>query len=331
LKKQIEDIRKICREKEEKFKQRKDALNLAKQEENRCSSSHSYTISNPFFPVSQLPEANELSSDRTESSDKDTIIDGSLTLQSEILDEELQQQEEEEHNTSEKESKNAQNSIDKRLNESIKQPQVNRQQFQLKDLIDKQKEEYVLAMDLLKRKFASEQHSLLAQLQSQMQNLTSTPMTNTSMVSNELTEDEEFAEFKQDLHSNSAGEKTLVNETDRKITNAATVINAYVRGYLVRRLMKTSLVQERVKNILETVQYIRNIEKHRSGSPILKNNILKKKLFMYLQGDLYRVYEIFIHYSTKEKMRMIAADRDSLQKTVYERNMDYLNCSVQTI
>lgn len=317
LRKQITEIREICRSKEEKLKQRKDSLNQAKkkeEEEGRCSSANSYVVSSPFFPVSELPEANEVSSDnRTESSDKETIIDGSLTIQSESLmaDDE-----------SEKESKNAQNSFDKESTIFEKnEPEI---KMQLRDLIDKQKNEYVTAMKHLKMKFLTEQNALLHQLQNQMHNH-STPMTNNSFI---MTEDEEFAEFKSDLHSSS--ERTLTNESDIK-SKAATKINALCRGYLTRRLMKTSCVQERVKNILDTLHYIRNIEKHHSGSKILRDDLLKQKLFMYLQGDLYRINDIFINYSTKEKMKIIRTDRESRLKRIMLRNEEMLNDTIQTI
>ncbi|KAG5679149.1 hypothetical protein PVAND_008740 [Polypedilum vanderplanki] len=327
----IQEIKVKCKEIEEKLQKRLEYYEAKKEEEkSRCSSAHSYTISNPVFPVSQLPEASELSSDNKTESDKETIIDTSLTMQSEAQDDETKEQPEEhdELNMSKKETKNAQNSFEKQSTPNIFDQSHIKQQ--LRYLIDRQKREYLKTMDDLKRKFAAEQHGLLENIQSIMQNVTSTPMTNTSIA---LTEDEEFAEFKNNLHNSGGikvGEKTLINETDLKI-KAATTINAYARGYLVRRLMKTKFVQERVKNILETVKYIQNIEKHRSGTPILRNDTLKKKLFSYLQSDLYRVYDIFINYSIKEKMRLIAADRAAHNKTVFEGNQDYLNCSIQTI
>ena len=68
---------------EEKIKQRKDLLNYSrKAEEERCSSANSYTISNPVFPISQLPEV----LDKTDS-DKDTINEDASSIQTEFNEE----------------------------------------------------------------------------------------------------------------------------------------------------------------------------------------------------------------------------------------------------
>lgn len=123
-------------------------------------------------------------------------------------------------NAADKSSKDLKNEIDKRsltpassIYETALVPHINNQ---LKDLIDKQKEEYLFAMEVLKNKFTSEQRDLLLNFQSNL--VTSTPL-NASVAP--TTDDEDFTAFKTCLQSQSVSleEKTLINEQDVKVRN----------------------------------------------------------------------------------------------------------------
>lgn len=292
--------------KEEKIKQKKDLLNYSRKvEEERCSSANSYTISNPVFTVSQLPEA----LDKTDS-DKETINEDASSIQTEFNGE--QKEKELDSNQSYKH----QNSCEL-FRSDLKD--------QMKSLIDRQKEEYLKTMNVLKKKFIVEQQQLFIKLQNNMQNLTSTPLTNNSI---NLTEDEEFTEFQTCLQSfNKTGsEKTLVNETDQK-NKAASKINAFVRGYFVRRLIKTIYVQELIKSIQDTLHFVFSLNQHKLGGSPVQDILLKTKLFKQLQSDLHRFNDIFHQYSTKERMRIIANDRECRRKKIIEKRMEYLNQS----
>ena len=291
--------------KEEKIKHRKDLLNYSmKAEEERCSSANSYTISNPVFAVSQLPEA----LDQTDS-DEETINEDTSSIQTEF-------NEGERLADNNQKLKKEQNSCD------LFRPDL---KDQMKSLIEKQKEEYLKTMNVLKRKFIVEQQQLFTKLQNNMQNLTSTPLTNNSI---NLTEDEEFIEFQTCLQSfdKTESEKTLVNEADQK-NKAATKITAFARGYLIRRLIKTIYVQELIKNIQDTLHFVFSLNQNKFGGSPVQDILLKTKLFKQLQSDLHRFNDIFHQYSTKEKMRIIANDREFRRRKIVEKRMEYLNRS----
>lgn len=325
----------MCKEKEEQRDKKLKEIELFEKDEeleHRCGSANSYTISNPIFSQDILPKANELissSDERTESSDKETIIDGSITIQS---------IEEDEQHHSEKELKDAQNEFDKRsvtTSSSVFddfQPNEDKMKIELKKLSDKQKAEHLKVMELLYRKFATERHQLVEKLQSKSKMLlpqTSTPL-NSSSISFVNTEDEEFEEFQTCLQNSENAEKTLVNETDLR-ERAATKINACARGFLLRRLMRTIYVQQHIKNITETLQFVLSLnDNHKTSNPI-QDQILKTKLFKQLQRDLYRFSEIFNKYLIKEKMKIIADDRAIRIKNLIQKNREILECSFQTI
>lgn len=326
---EIKIIREIVRAKELKLQQRKeekDRENTAKQlarDENDANKSRrlSYTMTSPVFDSELLPKISVDSSD----SDKDTVIDGTFSLQSVDLEQDIDVDE----NAADKSSKDLRNELDKRsatpassIYESVIVPQVNNQ---LKQLIEKQKHEYLKAMEAMKNKFSSEQQELLVQIQNNLQ-VTSTPL-NVSMVPS--TDDEDFSAFKTCLQSQSISleEKTIVNDHDAKVSwrisldeqikdfinfqlRASTIINAYVRGFLTRKLMKTIYVQEHIRNVKETLQLVLNLaDQHIEGNPV-QNILLKAKLFRQLQSDLNLFNEIFFNYPTNEQMKIISADRE---------------------
>lgn len=331
----------------QKRKEEKDRENIAKQLVNNISQptmrprSGSYTELKPTFAVNLLPKIAIETSD----SDKETVVDGPASMQSftSVVDE----------SAADKSSKDLKNEIDRRSTapaspfyESSLVPKVN---HQLKDLIEKQKQEYLMAMEALKNKFTSEQHDLLMNIQSNL--VTSTPLDNSCVPCSE-DEDEEFTEFKTCLRSQSIslGDKTMVNDDqDAKVSfniqfqtflslsvvflqmKASTVINAYVRGYLTRRLIGTIYVQEHIRNIKETLQLVLNLDDHHIGGSPVQNILLKAKLFRQLQSDLYNFNEIFFKYSIKENMKIISADREIRLKKQVEENKENLNLSFHEI
>lgn len=252
------------------------------------SRSDSYTISTPIFPAEQLPQAN------TEIDESNKQPDESISMQSECIDID-NQKEKDDVTEDEKSTTNFENF----------QPQM---KTQLKDLINKQKNEYLEAMKILKIKFEQEQRQLLHNLQNI--NLTSTPLTNVSIAP---TEDEEFTEFQTCLQSASSSEATLTNDHDNEIKEkAATIINKYARGFLVRRLFNTSYVQQCIVNIQNTLEFVLTLKEKSSENLIpLDEKIL---LYKQLKDDLYRIHNTFFDTSTKEKMKLIASDRKNRRK-----------------
>lgn len=106
---------------------------------------------------------------------------------------------------------------------------------------------------------------------------------------------------------------------------ASTIINAYARGFLVRRLMKTVYVQEHIRNIKETLQLVLNLADHHVSNTV-QNTQMKSKLFRQLQGDLILFNEIFLKNSTKENMKIISTDREMRLKRFLkgEKNSSFI-------
>lgn len=315
LRREIAEIRNACKAKEEQLKIQKDLANEAKKNDLMRSRSDSYTISSPIFSADQLPEINSVKETSTIEPEKEDEL---MSLESGIVEELTHDGDE---NLKEQESVHidAPAKVIEEVLRAEEEPKTSipndaydlfQPQFksQLQDLIKNQKEEYLDTVNILKRRFLAEQQQLLQKLQISMQNMTSTPLQNVSLAP---TEDEEFTEFQTCLQSvhNTDEDTTLTNGQERK-EKAATIINAYARGYLVRRLLKTIYVQECIRNIQDTLQFISTLDQHKRKSDEIQDILLKTKLFQQLQGDLYRLYNIFFDLSTREKMKLISSDRE---------------------
>lgn len=284
-----------------------------KNESLMRSRSDSYTISTPIFTADQLPDANEVNPTphKTEPvQDKpESISEPTEAIQQSI--EKIPEKIVNIDDQTEKESIENETTQEKTFSTSdMIQSQL---KTQLTDLIKKQKHEYFLAMQILKRKFEDEQLDFLQKLQNT--NMTSTPLTNVSLVP---TEDEEFTEFQTCLQSvvSADSEITLTNDQDTK-EKAATIINKYARGFLVRRLMRTSYVNECINNISDTLNLVFTLK---DTSPIQKS--VKSHLYETLKGDLYRLHDVFFANSTKEKMNLITFDRENRQKKLAQLNKE---------
>lgn len=194
----------MARLKELKWQKAKEEKVIKKREDvfiqENLQRRNSYTIKSPIFDFSVLPKISGSSE-----SDKETVIGLESSFQSEFTD---------------KSSKDLLNEIDKRsttpssLYAAVIEPQVN---SQLKDLIEKQKREYLNAMETLKNKFTNEQHQLLMNIQSNLL-VTSTPLNHSVM---STTDDEDFTAFRTCLQSISQSqnveEKTIINDADTKV------------------------------------------------------------------------------------------------------------------
>lgn len=90
--------------------------------------------------------------------------------------------------------------------------------------------------------------------------------------------------------------------------------------------MKTIYVQEHVRNIKETLQLVLNLDDHDMGG---QNVLMRLKLFRQLQSDLHNFNEIFFQYSMKERMKIIASDRDIRSKKLVDEKKADLSLSFQ--
>lgn len=100
------------------------------------------------------------------------------------------------------------------------------------------------------------------------------------------------------------------------------------RGYLVRRLINTLYVQECIRNIRDTLQFVLSLS---DKNKISIHESFKIKLFQQLQGDLFRLHDIFFKKSTKDKMNLIGSDRQRRRKKLAHENEDQLSKSFQEI
>ena len=216
---EIKQIRELVREKElkwQKRKEKKDRENLAKQsarnddQQEMRPRSGSYTLLAPTFSRSLLPKISIETSD----SDKETVVDASIQSFTTENDESAEN----------KSTKDLRNEIDKRSTtqasvfESSLAPSINNH---LKELIEKQKQEYLRAMEALKNKFSNEQHDLMMNIQTNLL-VSSTPL-NSSVAPYSSTDDEDFTEFKTGLRSQSISleDKTIINDHDAKVSYIA--------------------------------------------------------------------------------------------------------------
>lgn len=92
---------------------------------------------------------------------------------------------------------------------------------------------------------------------------------------------------------------------------AATIINSHVRGYLIRRLLRTELVQNIIDNIKNILFMILD------ANP--KEIQLKRGYLMKLNANCERLHDIFFQFTTKERMEVITKDRELLLARLSQR------------
>ncbi|KAJ6638458.1 Centriolar coiled-coil protein of 110 kDa [Pseudolycoriella hygida] len=98
------------------------------------------------------------------------------------------------------------------------------------------------------------------------------------------------------------------NQTEKD--KAATKINAFVRGYLTRRLFKTEHVQEIVKTVRDTLYFVIDLHFESSEVESVADIQMKHNLLQQLEACRYNLSHIFLSKTRAEQMDMIAIDRD---------------------
>lgn len=200
---------------------------------------------------------------------------------------------------------------------------------QQEELVRRQAEEQKQLMD----QFARQQQNLIAKLKQSfpelisnesrfMQNRTSSPIQSDHQLNGSLNAEESSfystvrgdsptcsmslvsdAYSKQYLSSiRSFNEEPLC----RKENAAATKINSLVRGYLIRRLLRTAFVQnviENIKNILCTIL---------DSDPKTGDIKLRRNYLLILNSNCEKLHDVFFKLSIKERMELIAKDREML-------------------
>lgn len=92
---------------------------------------------------------------------------------------------------------------------------------------------------------------------------------------------------------------------------AATIINSHVRGYLIRRLLRTEFVQNIIDNIKNILFRILD------ANP--RDMQLKRTYLMQLNGNCEKLHDVFFQFTTKERMAVINRDRQLLLQRLSQR------------
>uniref|UniRef100_A0A1B0CET0 Centriolar coiled-coil protein of 110 kDa n=1 Tax=Lutzomyia longipalpis TaxID=7200 RepID=A0A1B0CET0_LUTLO len=105
-----------------------------------------------------------------------------------------------------------------------------------------------------------------------------------------------------------------VDPLSPRSAKAASVINAHVRGYLVRRLLRTEAVQQIIQTFHDTRLFL--IELHRDSQNKNSNPTdieLKRRLLQQLSSSLGSLHGVFFQLPVSERMDIIAKDRENLR------------------
>uniref|UniRef100_A0A1I8PG26 Centriolar coiled-coil protein of 110 kDa n=1 Tax=Stomoxys calcitrans TaxID=35570 RepID=A0A1I8PG26_STOCA len=115
--------------------------------------------------------------------------------------------------------------------------------------------------------------------------------------------------------SNSNGRREI--EQINRANAAATIINAYARGFLVRRLFKTEQIQRIVQTIHDTLIFVLNLHMETCENPEEGNtpaNIkLKARLLQQLSSATHTLHLVLFQTSVNERMEIIARDRKRIK------------------
>ncbi|XP_053951041.1 uncharacterized protein LOC128858640 isoform X2 [Anastrepha ludens] len=106
-------------------------------------------------------------------------------------------------------------------------------------------------------------------------------------------------------------------EESNRREKAVTIINAHVRGYLVRRLLQTEHIQRIVQTIKDTLIFVWSLHRETLQDPIEANapaNIkLKAQLFKQLTSAIHTLHLILFQTSVTERMGIISRDRKRIK------------------
>uniref|UniRef100_A0A8D8HEP4 Centriolar coiled-coil protein of 110 kDa n=1 Tax=Culex pipiens TaxID=7175 RepID=A0A8D8HEP4_CULPI len=103
---------------------------------------------------------------------------------------------------------------------------------------------------------------------------------------------------------------------------AASVINAYARGYLTRRLFQTERVQKVIQVIRDTLLFILDLHHESTGRQQIRSPAdlqLKRTLLHQLTSACYQLHEIFFGIPVCKRMEIIRADRENLRRKLENR------------
>ncbi|XP_058055589.1 uncharacterized protein LOC131207000 [Anopheles bellator] len=106
------------------------------------------------------------------------------------------------------------------------------------------------------------------------------------------------------------GNRRMANRIEEeRLLRAGTIINAYARGYLTRRLFRTQKIQSIKQTIVDNLCLILNSRNETSGKSDPMAVSLRRKAFQRVALCLDNLHEIFIDYTPQKRLQMIQRDR----------------------
>jgi hypothetical protein len=117
----------------------------------------------------------------------------------------------------------------------------------------------------------------------------------------------------------------IQNELLKIQAKAATKINAFIRGFLTRRLYQTIIVQTHIQTIRDTLLLIVDLAHEQQVTGVIKTSDediqLKTRVLKQLMESCNRIHEIFFVIPIKERMELIRRDRERLEKKRQDRSL----------
>ncbi|XP_037028165.1 uncharacterized protein LOC119068612 isoform X2 [Bradysia coprophila] len=114
-----------------------------------------------------------------------------------------------------------------------------------------------------------------------------------------------------------------INDNDdrqNKEIRAATKINAFVRGYLTRRLFKTEQVQKVIKTIRDSLYLVIDLHFEHTDVESVADIQMKHNLLQQLESNRYNLSHIFVTKTPAEQMAIIACDRQIMINRLVKSN-----------
>ncbi|XP_050084923.1 uncharacterized protein LOC126570886 [Anopheles aquasalis] len=109
-----------------------------------------------------------------------------------------------------------------------------------------------------------------------------------------------------DTNGNGGSHGLPLQDSQQKVQHAATIITAYARGYLTRRLFQTSEVQSIKQTIVDILTFIVS---SRNGQGDDLDASLRRNAFKHIAFCLDRLHDVFVNYTPQQRMQMIRRDR----------------------
>ncbi|XP_038163734.1 uncharacterized protein LOC119798369 isoform X2 [Cyprinodon tularosa] len=116
--------------------------------------------------------------------------------------------------------------------------------------------------------------------------------------------------FSQAAHKSRARQSLVLTAEHQK---ACCQIGAMIRGFLIRRLLKTEKVKHLCQTIVDTQEFIKSFETEaaeKRGSYTAQDHSLQERVRAQLRAALYDVHEIFFEMPLRDRLVLLQQDRE---------------------